>query len=62
MQLTYRSVNYAYTAAQLEASHPSSRKSSEPLTYRGAKVNSATPTITRSTDFPLKYRGVAYGS
>lgn len=61
MQLTYRSVNYDYAAAQLEASRQSSLESPA-LTYRGAKVNPVPPPITSSTGFPLKYRGVAYGS
>lgn len=61
MQLIYRSVNYTYTAAQREASCQSHPGSSE-LIYRGAKVNPATPPITHSTGFPLKYRGVAYGN
>ncbi|WOB43604.1 DUF4278 domain-containing protein [Thermoleptolyngbya oregonensis NK1-22] len=61
MQLTYRSVNYAYTAAQLEASRQANLESMD-LTYRGAKINPETPSATRSPGFPLKYRGVAYGS
>ncbi|WP_448601642.1 DUF4278 domain-containing protein [Thermoleptolyngbya sp.] len=61
MQLIYRSVNYAYTAAQFEACRQSPLESSE-LIYRGAKVNPAIPPIPSSTGFPLKYRGVAYSS
>lgn len=59
-QLTYRFINYAYTAAQLGASCQPSSKSSG-LAHYSANARSAIASATRSTGFPLKYRGVAYG-
>lgn len=59
-QLTYRFVNYAYAAAQLEASCQPSLKPSN-STHCSANAHSAIASATCSTGFPMKYRGVAYG-
>jgi hypothetical protein len=60
-QLTYRFVNYAYAAAQLEASCQPNSESPE-LTHRSVNAHSTTASAARSMGFPLKYRGVAYSS